>query len=49
MNGVFFSIFPVESSEFSQSKVEGFHQEGQKSAQTGPDQQLPTNDFAPVS
>lgn len=39
----------VETSEFSESEAEGLHQEGQKSTQTGPDQQLQTNDFAPVS
>lgn len=42
-------FYLVETSEFSQSKAEGLHQEGQKSAQTGPDQQLQANDFAPVS
>lgn len=49
MNCNFFLFSHFESSEFSQPKVEGFHQEGQKSAQTGPDQQLQTNDFASVS
>lgn len=36
-------------SELSQQKVEGFYQKGQKSAQTGPDQQFQTNDSAPIS
>lgn len=36
-------------SEFPQSEIEGLHQEGEKSAQAGPDQQLQTNDSAPVS
>lgn len=44
---LFFSL--DEPSEFSQSEAEGLYQEGQKSTQTGPDKQLQTNDFAPVS
>lgn len=44
-----FLVLLDESSEFSQSEVEGLHQEGEKSTQTGPDKQLQTNDFAPVS
>ncbi len=49
MNGIIFLFSLVECSELSQSKAEGFHQKGQKSTQTGPDQQFQTNDFAPVS
>lgn len=46
----FLSSFSLDGpSELSQSEAEGFHQEGEKSTQTRPDEQLPTNDFAPVS
>lgn len=39
----------VHSLEFSQSKAEGFHQEGKKSAKIGPNQQLQTDDSATIS
>lgn len=39
----------LQTAEFPQSEVEGLHQEGEKSAQAGPDQQLQTNDSTPVS
>lgn len=46
---VFLSSFCLDGpSEFSQSEAEGLHQEGQKSTQTRPNEQFPTN-FAPVS
>lgn len=42
-------VFLGDSVEFPKSEAEGLHQEGQKSTQTGPHEQLQTDDSAPVS